>query len=120
MVRPNHRFLRRRQQSGPVRKLEAKVLRRIADNENTWVTLSGFITMMTCKRSRQNRRGSYSIFLLRRVRWHNDRVGHHRPRYGMSFAAICKRSRTLTGILTGARLLLSGAAANAQVQVDVQ
>src|SRR5205809_2662618 len=120
MVRPNHRFLRRRQQSGLARKLEAKVLRRIADNENTWVTLSGCITTMTCKRSRQNPRGSYSIFLPRRVRWHNDTIGHSRPGSGMSFAAICMHWRKLTRVLPCASVLLFAAAANGQIQVDLK
>src|SRR5207247_1818390 len=84
-----------KKQSGLARKLEAKVLRRIADNENTWVTLSGCITTMTCKRYKQNRRGSYSIFPLRRVRWHNDTIRHSRPGNGMSFAAICMHWRKL-------------------------
>src|SRR5436190_24197850 len=111
MVRPNHRFLRRRQQSGLARKLEAKVLRRIADNENTWVTLSGCITTMTCRRSRQNRRGSYSIFLLRKERGHNDKIGHPSPESGKRFAEIGKNYLTVNGVLPCTYIvLLRGAA----------
>src|SRR5438046_9393510 len=75
---------------------------------------------MTCKRSRQNRRGSYSIFLLRRVRWHNDTIRHSRPGNGMSFAAICMHWRKLTRVLPYASVLLFAAAANGQIQVDLK
>src|SRR5438445_13217230 len=75
---PTRRSLRRRQQSGRAKNLEAsKVLPRIADGGNTWGMLFSFITTMSCKPSRRNRRDFCNFSLLRRVPRHDEAIAYH-------------------------------------------
>src|ERR1700719_1854586 len=86
------RSLTRRQQSGPVKKVEApKVLPQTADGGNTWATLFRSITTMSYKPSKRSRRGFCNFFLLRRVPRHDDAIAHYPSRGGMSIAASCMR-----------------------------
>src|SRR5262245_65126931 len=81
------RLLTPRQQCGPVKKVEApKVLLRTPDAGNIWGTLSRFITTMSCKRSKPNRRGFCNFFLLRRVPRHDEAIAHCPSQGGMSIA----------------------------------
>src|SRR6185437_9599503 len=75
LIRPSRT---RRQQSGRVKKVEApKVVLRTADAGNISVTLFRFITTMSCKLSKQNRRGFYNFFLLRRVHRQDEAIAHY-------------------------------------------
>src|SRR6266581_450395 len=115
------RSLRRRQQSGLAKKLEApKVLPQRADGGNTWGMLFRFITTMNCKPSKQNRRDFCNFFLLRRVPRHDDAIAHYPSRGGMSIAAICMRLPKLKRGLPYACVFLFVAAAEGQIQVDLK
>src|SRR5882724_946327 len=74
--------------------------------------------MMTCKRSRQNRRGFCNISPLRRVRRHHDTIGHYRPGSGLSLAAICMRKLTRVFMCSG--VLFFAATAHGQIQVELK
>src|SRR6266704_4191878 len=115
------RSLRRRQQSGLAKKLEApKVLPQRADGGNTLGMLFRFITTMNCKPSKQNRRDFCNFFLLRRVPRHDDAIAHYPSRGGMSIAAICMRLPKLKRGLRYACVFLFVAAAEGQIQVDLK
>src|SRR5258705_79951 len=103
-----------------VKTAEAKVLPETADSGNTWGTSFRSITTMICKRCKRSRRGFYSIFLLRRIRVHNDTIGHYRARKRMSLAAICMGWPKLKRILPCACVLLFATAAKGQIQVDLK
>src|SRR5438045_9781767 len=86
------RSLRRRQQFDRAKKLEApKVPPQRADGGNTWGMLFRFITTMTCKPSKRNRRDFCNFFLHPRVPRHDDAIAHYPSRGGMSTAAIWMR-----------------------------
>src|SRR6266404_3506759 len=108
------RSLTRRQQSGRVKKVEApKVLLRTADAGNIWGTLFRFITTMSCKLSKQNRRGFCNFFLLRRVHRQDEANAHYPSRGGMSWPKLWR------GLLY-ACVFLFAAAAEGQIQVDLK
>src|SRR5256886_10783273 len=118
LIRPS---LTRRQQYGRVKKVEAlKVLLRTADAGNIWGTLFRFITTMSCKLSKQNRRGFCNFFLLRRVHRQDEAIAHYPSRGGMSIAASCMRWPKLRRGLPYAFVFLFAAAANGQIQVDLK
>src|SRR5713101_201699 len=115
------RSLTWRQQSGRVKKVEApKVLLRTADAGNIWGTLFRFITTMSCKPSKQNRRGFCNFFLLQRVHRHDDAIAHYPSRGGMSIATSCMRWPKLWRGLLYACVFLFAAAAEGQIQVDLK
>src|SRR5437762_11708409 len=118
--RLSHHFPRPLHQCGQVKRAEAKVLPQIADSGNTSDTSSRSITTTICKRCKRSRRGFYSIFLLRKIRVHNDTIGHYRARKRMSLAAICMGWPKLRRMLPCACVLLFATAAKGQIQVDLK
>src|SRR5580765_122091 len=115
------RLPRQRQQYGQAKKFEApKVPPQTADGGNTWATVFRFITPMSCKPSKPNRRGFCNFFLLQRVPRHDDASAHYPSRGGMNIAASCMRWPKLRRGLPYACVLLFTAAAEGQIQVDLK